>query len=87
MGLGSVHRLCVVGSLGEKRLRSHRLLEMWGRIRGGGEGRGSLFLPDAMGQDQISMDLEIQGLGPCWDSVSVLLPDSGKFSIRLSFLL
>lgn len=26
MGLGSVHRLCVVGSLGERRLRSHGLL-------------------------------------------------------------
>lgn len=25
MGLGSVHRLCVVGSLGERRLRSHGL--------------------------------------------------------------
>lgn len=28
MGLGGVHRLCVVGSLGEKRLRSHRLLKV-----------------------------------------------------------
>lgn len=39
MGLGSVHRLCVVGSLGEKRLRSHRLLKEGGVWRGG----GSLF--------------------------------------------
>lgn len=31
MGLGSVHWLCIVGSLGEKRLRSHRLLEKWDR--------------------------------------------------------
>lgn len=30
MGLGSIHRLCIVGSLGEEGLRSHQLLERWG---------------------------------------------------------
>lgn len=32
MGLGSIHRLCVVGSLREQRLRSYGLLETQGRI-------------------------------------------------------
>lgn len=34
MGLGSIHRLCIVSSLGEEGLLSHRLLERWGE-RGG----------------------------------------------------
>lgn len=46
MGLGSVHRLCVVGSLGEKRLRSHRLLKVGGVWRGGG---GKPILPGPKG--------------------------------------
>lgn len=71
VGLGGVHRLCVVGSLGEKRLRSHRLLKVGG---GGecGEKRGwgaysSQALREAWTRDT--------GYGPSWGSASALLCD------------
>lgn len=34
MGLGSIHRLCIVGSLEEEGLRSHQLLERRGEREG-----------------------------------------------------
>lgn len=63
MGLGCVHRLCVVGSLGEKRLRSHRLLE---RAVGCEEeaGEESSFFPDPKGEGQRSTGPGTQGVGP-----------------------
>lgn len=42
MGLCSIHRLCIVGSLGEEGLRSHQLLEV------GREGRGACLKPYRM---------------------------------------
>lgn len=84
MGLSSVHRLCVVGSLGEKRLRSYRLLETWGKIWREEEG-GETFLPRPyeMGSEEHSP--RNSKYGPQWDSASVLLHDYRQFGIRLSF--
>lgn len=68
MGLGGVHRLCVVGPLGGKKLRSHRLSKA--RVGcGGRRGVGSLFFPDPKRWGQ--RNTGTQGTGPSWGSASM----------------